>query len=91
MTKFIAIQLIKMRRRQTKFLKFLTTVVRFFVSGSPVIRGCRIVVSGRINGHLRARSFIIQVGVLPRQQFDIKFHYVFDVAYTRFGTYGIKV
>jgi ribosomal protein S3 len=55
------------------------------------IKGMKIIINGRFNGAQRSNRKIIKVGIVPLQSFVSTVSYFEDVAYTKNGTFGIKV
>ena len=57
---------------------------------SPVL-GLKIQFKGRLNGKRRARKQFIQVGSIPLSSLHIPIQYSNVTAFTKYGSYGIKV
>lgn len=55
------------------------------------VEGARVMISGRLNGLLFARSEWLEEGNLPRQEIRAKMDYGFDEANCSYGTLGVKV
>lgn len=55
------------------------------------IKGMKIIINGRFNGAQRSNRKIIIVGIVPLQSFISTVSYFEDTAYTKNGTFGIKV
>ena len=71
------------------FLLFLLVLVK--KRSSSRIVGVRVLLSGRFNGHNRARSKQIRVGVIGLQSTDYSIDYYSLPCFTKYGTFGIKV
>jgi len=56
-----------------------------------VVKGIKIVITGRFNGAPRSNKKILIVDTVPLQSFDSIIDYYEDTAYTQNGTFGIKV
>jgi ribosomal protein S3 len=55
------------------------------------IKGVKIIINGRFNGAQRSNRKIIKVGIVPLQSFVSTVSYFEDTAYTKNGTFGVKV
>jgi small subunit ribosomal protein S3 len=55
------------------------------------VKGCRVYVSGRLNGIEIARTEWLQEGRLPRQNLRADIDYAFTEAYCTYGVIGVKV
>lgn len=55
------------------------------------VQGIKIIVSGRFNGAPRSRSRTIEIGDVPVQSFNKNIDYAQRTAYTKNGTFGVKV
>lgn len=53
--------------------------------------GVKIIISGRFNGAAMARREVIHIGKVPLQTIAALVDYSTSTAYTRYGTFGIKV
>jgi len=75
------------------FLKNFLTFLLVLVKKRPSCRivGVRVLLSGRFNGHNRARSKQIRVGVIGLQSADHFIDYYSLPCFTKYGTFGIKV
>jgi hypothetical protein len=71
------------------YLLFLLMLVK--KRPSSCIVGVRILLSGRFNGHNRARSKQIRVGVIGLQSTNHFIDYYSIPCFTKYGTFGIKV
>ena len=55
------------------------------------IKGIKIAVKGRLNTKPRAKKNTITIGKCPLQTFEANISHSESTAYTKYGTYGIKV
>jgi len=56
------------------------------------IKGIKCIVSGRLQGKMRASKFSFYEGTMPLQTLSSKFKYFYICAKSRrFGTYGFKI
>ncbi len=61
------------------------------ISSQKEVQGCRVEVSGRLNGAEIARREWIQKGRLPRQKLRAVIDYALVEAYCAYGVIGVKV
>jgi hypothetical protein len=83
-------------RNHNAFISFLKNFLLFLLvlvkkRSSSRIVGVRVLLSGRFNGHNRARSKQIRVGVIGLQSTDYSIDYYSLPCFTKYGTFGIKV
>jgi len=83
-------------RNHNAFISFLKNFLLFLLvlvkkRPSSRIVGVRVLLSGRFNGHNRARSKQIRVGVIGLQSTDHFIDYYSVPCFTKYGTFGIKV
>jgi hypothetical protein len=83
-------------RNHNAFISFLKNFLLFLLvlvkkRSSSRIVGVRVLLSGRFNGHNRARSKQIRVGVIGLQSTDYSIDYHSLPCFTKYGTFGIKV
>ena len=83
-------------RNHNAFISFLKNFLLFLLvlvkkRPSSRIVGVRVLLSGRFNGHNRARSKQIRVGVIGLQSTDHFIDYYSLPCFTKYGTFGIKV
>ena len=79
-------------KRHNYFLGVLKHTSKLFVrSHFSIIKGIKIIISGRFNGAPRARHRIITIGSVPLQTVQENIHFSNSVAFTPNGTFGIKV
>ena len=92
LTEFIAIQFQKIKKRHGFFLSMLKTIFMHFIKSKfSKIKGIKITIKGRFNGALRANQKIIQIGSVPIQTLNAKINFNHSVAFTKNGTFGIKL
>lgn len=92
LAEFIIIQFQKIKKRHGFFLSILKTVLsQFLKSKFSKITGLKLTIKGRFNGALRANQKIIQIGAVPLQSLNAKINYSQSVAFTKNGTFGIKL
>jgi hypothetical protein len=83
-------------RNHNSFISFLKNFLLFLLilvkkrSASRIV-GVRVLLSGRFNGHNRARSKQIRVGVIGLQSTKHFVDYYSVPCFTKYGTFGIKV
>jgi hypothetical protein len=83
-------------RNHNAFISFLKNFLLFLlvlVKKRPASRivGVRVLLSGRFNGHNRARSKQIRVGVIGLQSTNHFIDYYSVPCFTKYGAFGIKV
>lgn len=79
-------------RKDNRFLGFLKQALKVLVEvPSANITGIKIVTKGRFNKAPRAKSVIIQFGKFSLQTLKSKIDYSQSTAYTKNGTFGVKV
>lgn len=80
------------RRKDNFFLGFLKQALKLIITSSfSRVTGIKIVIKGRFNKAPRAKTRIIQFGILSLQSFNSKIDYYQSTAYTLNGTFGVKV
>ena len=67
------------------------TLETLIPSEFSIVKGVKIVISGRFNGAQRSNKKILKINTVPLQSFDSTISYYEDTAYTSNGTFGIKV
>lgn len=91
LAEFIAFQF-NGTKRHKYFLNFLNQALILAIKAKfSCVKGVKIVVKGRINGKSRSKNFIIQIGKISLQTFDMIVCYSQSVAFTVYGTFGVKV
>jgi len=83
-------------RNHNAFISFLKNFLIFLLvlvkkRPSSRIVGVRVLLSGRFNGHNRARSKQIRVGVIGLQSADHFIDYYSTPCFTKYGVFGVKV
>lgn len=92
LAEFIAVQFQKIKKRHGFFLSILkATLLQLIKSKLSKITGIKLTIKGRFNGALRANQKIIQIGSIPLQSVNIKINFSHSVAFTKNGTFGIKL
>lgn len=88
---FVAAKLTPMKRHNF-FLMFLKHALMIFIKTNfSKINGIKIGIKGRFNGAPRAKNKIILIGQVPIQTLNSKIDYYQSTAFTRNGTFGVKV
>ena len=91
LTKFIALELKKIKRHKF-FLTFLKKTLSIFLqSNFSKILGIKIKIKGRLNGAPRAKHKIIDIGHTPIQTIQNNLDYSESSIHNSNGSYGIKV
>jgi len=76
--------------KRTPFRKTIKQAIEK-VMGNKIVKGCKVVVSGRLDGAQIARSEWLEKGRLPRQTIRADIDYALTEARCTYGTIGIKV
>lgn len=81
------------QKKRHGFVVFLLkrTLETIIDSKFSIVKGVKIIISGRFNGAQRSNKKILEVNTVPLQSFDSIISYYEDTAYTSNGTFGIKV
>ena len=88
---FIGYRLKRMKRHKY-FLSFLKKVLTTFINNKcSIVSGIKITITGRFNGAPRSRKNIILIKKMPLQTIDALIEHSQATAYTKDGTFGIKV
>lgn len=91
LTRFIALQLKKIKR-QKLFFSFLKQTLSILIgSNLSKVKGIKIIVKGRLNGVPRAKHKTISVGDVPVQSINEELDYSQTTVHNSSGSYGIKV
>lgn len=94
LSKFIAIEL-KNLKRHNFFLRFIkSTLTLFYNKNFSNCKKIKIQVKGRLNGVPRTRNKLIDIGIGNRVSLltiDSKIDYAENTAFTKNGTFGVKV
>ena len=79
-------------KKHNLFLHFLKqSLLEYLKLNGSKLMGIKIAISGRINGKPRSSKKIIQIGTIPIQSINKNTEYNESVAYTIYGTFGIKI
>ena len=82
----------KQKKRHGFILFFLKKTLNYLLpSNLSIVKGIKIVISGRFNGAPRSSKKILKIGSIPIQSFSKKINYSEQTAFTPNGTFGIKV
>lgn len=82
----------KQKKRHGFILFFLKKTLNYLIPSTlSIVKGIKIVISGRFNGAPRASKKILKIGSVPIQSFSKKINYSEQTAFTPNGTFGIKV
>lgn len=89
--KLITTFLTNNKKQHNFFLSFIKKVLTLLINTQfSVIKGVKIIISGRLNGRPRARKTILEIGNVPQQSIEKETDYSEGVAYTKNGTFGVK-
>jgi len=92
LAEFIVIQFQKIKKRHGFFISILKAILSQFIKSKfSKITGLKLTIKGRFNGALRANQKIIQIGAVPLQSLNAKISYTHSIAFTKNGTFGIKL
>ena len=79
-------------KKHNFFLNFLKRALILFVTSNfSFIQGLKILIKGRLNGKLRAKSRLLLIGKIPLQTINSKISYSTSVSYSLYGTFGFKI
>lgn len=79
-------------RKDNYFLGFLRQTIQLLISTDiSCLTGLKIIIKGRFNRAPRAKNVVMQFGKFYLQSFSSKIDYYQSTAYTRNGTFGVKV
>lgn len=80
------------KKKHTQIFNFINELSKKGVDSKvSLIQGIKIQVSGRFNGKLRASKRFFLHKTLPLSSYSVNINYAEKVAYTIYGTFGIKV
>lgn len=93
LAKFVAFQLSKLprNRKETKFIRFTTKVIKIFTAQRKEMLGMRIKFKGRVNRWRRTKSITAERGTIPLHTYDNRIEYGSAFAINRKGTLGIRI
>jgi hypothetical protein len=79
-------------KKHNYFLNFLKRALILLVTSNfSSIQGLKILIKGRLNGKLRAKSRLLLIGKIPLQTINSKISYSTSVSYSLYGTFGFKI
>jgi hypothetical protein len=79
-------------KKHNFFLNFLKRALLFLVKSKlSCIYGLKILIKGRLNGKLRAKSKFLLIGKVPLQTINSNINYSTSTGYSLYGTFGFKV
>lgn len=91
LAQFLAFQFSVMKRHNF-FLNFLKRTLNLMINSKiSCINGIKILIKGRLNGKPRSSSKLFQIGKVSLQTLDAKINYSQSIAFSQYGTFGIKV
>jgi hypothetical protein len=83
---------IKRIKRHKYFISFLEKILTTFVKNKySIISGIKIQITGRFNGAPRSKNKTILIKSMPLQSISSTIEHAQTTAYTKDGTFGIKV
>lgn len=85
-----------LKKNHGRYFRFvndlLTTLIRIKVpSDCKELVGMKFIISGKLKGKLRAKSYLIERGSVPIQTLNKNIDFSKKTVYTRYGTFGIKL
>lgn len=85
-----------LKKNHGKYFRFvtdlLTTLIRIkATSNGKELVGMKFIISGKLKGKLRAKSYLIERGSVPIQTLSKNIEFNKKTVYTRYGTFGIKL
>lgn len=85
-----------LKKNHGRYFRFvidlLTSLIRMKSSNSgDELVGLKFLISGKLKGKLRAKSYLIERGSVPIQTLSKKIDFSKKTVYTRYGTFGIKL
>jgi ribosomal protein S3 len=89
-SEYIAAQLCK-SRKQWLIINITTQIITKILKVRLNIKGCKILISGRLQGRDRKKTFLKVFGLLPLQVFSSKISYSLSQNYNVFGAFGVKI
>jgi len=79
-------------KKHNYFLNFLKRALILLVTSNfSSIQGLKVLIKGRLNGKLRAKSRLLLIGKIPLQTINSKISYSTSVSYSLYGTFGFKI
>ena len=83
-------QLCKLRK-QWSIINITTQIISKIIKIRINIQGCKILISGRLQGRDRKKTFVKVFGLLPLHIFSTNISYSLSQDYNIFGMFGVKV
>jgi len=85
-----------LKKNHGRYFRFvtdlLTTLIRIKASSNDKeLVGMKFLISGKLKGKLRAKSYLIERGSVPIQTLSKNIDFNKKTVYTRYGTFGIKL
>jgi ribosomal protein S3 len=91
LSEFLSFQL-KVLRKQNMFLSMIKQILQVLITSNVFsTKGVKVIIKGRLNGAPRARTTTILLGTISTQTFKANINYNDNTAFTRNGTFGVKV
>ena len=82
----------KKKKKHNYLLFLLKMVINTLIPlNFSIIKGVKIVITGRFNGAPRAKKKVLTIGVVPLQSFASTISYNNTTSFTQNGTFGIKI
>lgn len=78
-------------RNQWPIINITTKILQRVLSIRSNIKGCKLLISGRLQGRDRKKTFIKVFGTLPLQEFSTNITYSLSQDYNIFGMFGVRV
>jgi small subunit ribosomal protein S3 len=89
-SRIIALSVAEQLEKRFPYRRAMKKVIDKIILGKEVM-GIKIRLAGRLNGSEIARTEWLSKGTIPLQTFSANIDYAQEVAYTTYGTIGIKV
>ena len=85
-----------LKKNHGRYFRFITELLRILIKntasrGVKKLVGLKFLISGKLKGKLRAKSYLIERGSVPIQTLDKNIDFNKKTIYTRYGTFGIKL
>jgi hypothetical protein len=91
LAEFLSFQFSVMKRHNLFLNFFKRALILMINSKFSCINGIKILIKGRLNGKPRSSSKTLQIGKVSLQTLDSKINHSQSVAFSQYGTFGIKV
>jgi small subunit ribosomal protein S3 len=82
---------LKKRNNFNNFINFIKIVFQTFVGPNSKLRGLKMSISGALGGVDRATATTFSFGTVPLNTIKASIGYTYQIAYTKYGTFGIKI